>query len=64
MALSPTTERQAQRAGEAEGMEERQHADHPVILLHPQDLGDGLEVGDDIVLREHDALGLARGAWS
>ena len=47
--------------GEAEGMEERQHADDAVAGVDPEELGDGFDIGDQVVVREHDALGNAGG---
>ena len=55
-------ERQAECPREPERMEERQHAHDLVVTLHPKNLRNRLQIGDDVVMREHHPLGLARGA--
>ena len=54
--------RQAKRAGEAEGMEERQHAHKAVRPVQAEDLLELLDVRADVVVAEHDAFGIARAA--
>ena len=49
-------QRQPQRAGEAERMEERKHAEHAVFAGHPVDLADAFDVGQDVAMRQHHAL--------
>ena len=48
--------------GEAEGMEEGQHADDAVAGVDPEELGDGFDLADQVVVGEHDALGDAGGS--
>ena len=43
-------------------MEQRQDVEHPVVGLDAEDLGDRLDVGVDVEVREDHALGLARAA--
>ncbi len=53
---------QAQRAGEAERMEKRQDAQHAIARRQAEHLLHLLDVGTDVVMREHHALGFARAA--
>ena len=48
--------------GEAEGMEEGQDADDAVAGVDPEELGDGFDLADQVVVGEHDALGSAGGS--
>jgi len=54
--------RQAERDGEAEGMEEGQDAQQPLRFVEGDDLAALLDVGEKVELREHHALGLAGAA--
>ncbi len=54
--------RQAKRAREAEGMEERQDAHEAVASVQAEDLFELLDVRADVVVAEHHALGIARAA--
>ena len=54
--------RQAQRAGEAEGMEEGKDAEDAIAVVQMEDLLDLFDVGGKIEMRKHHALGFARGA--
>ena len=54
--------RQAERAREAEGMEERQHAHKAVVAVQAEDLFELLDVRADVVVAEHHALRLAGAA--
>ena len=54
--------RQPQRAGEAERVEKRQDAENPVIPIQRKRLANLLNVRDDVVVREHHALGCAGAA--
>ena len=49
-------------AGEPERMEERQDAQDAVVAVERKDLRELLDVGADVAVRKHDALGLARAA--
>src|ERR1035438_5598209 len=48
--------------GEAEGVEEGQHADDAVAGIDPEELGDGFDIANQVVVGEHDALGDAGGS--
>ena len=54
--------RQAKRAREAEGMEERQHAHKAVGPVQAKDLFELLDVRADVVVAQHHALRIARAA--
>src|ERR1019366_2430465 len=45
-----------------EGVEEGQHAHDAVAGVDPEELRDGVDVADDVVVREHDAFGDAGGS--
>src|SRR5450759_3084672 len=47
---------------ETERMEKRQHAHDAVAGVDPEELGDGFDLADQVVVGEHDALGDAGGA--
>jgi hypothetical protein len=52
-------QRHEQGAGETKRVEEGQHAHDSIVGRGAKDLADRLEVGDHVVVREHDALRLA-----
>ena len=53
---------QPQRHREAERMKERQHAQQAIVGVEHEHLPHLLDIGGDVVVREHHALGLARAA--
>ena len=59
--LRSTARGQPHRGGVAERVEERQHAHHHIGRLQIEQLVDGIDVTANVVLREHDPLGLAGG---
>ena len=59
---APAHQRQPDCHGEAEGVKERQHADDAVVLVDPEQLCDGFDIGNDVVVREHHAFGHAGAA--
>src|ERR1019366_107789 len=48
--------------GETEGVEERQHAHDAVARVEREELRDGVDIADQVVVREHDAFGDAGGS--
>ena len=55
-------QRQPQRAGEAERMEERQHAEHDVLSCELKELTGRVDVREHVAMRQHHALGYAGAA--
>src|ERR1700692_365777 len=54
--------RQAERAGEAEGVEEGEDAEDGIALVKMENLFDLLDVGGEVEVGEKDAFGFAGGA--
>ena len=52
----------AQRDREAEGMEKRQDAEHAIMVREIQDVTELLKIRENVVMREHHALGFAGAA--
>ena len=50
----------AQRAGESERVEKWQDAQQPIIRGKSEDLSDLLDIGDNVVMREHHPFRITR----
>ena len=51
-----------ERYREAKGVEERQDAEQAIVLVEHEHLANLLDVGGDVVVREHYSLGFTRAA--
>ena len=58
--MAPLEQREVERDLEAEGVEQRQRGDHDVVLSHLVYGPRLAEAGDQVAVREHDALRQAR----
>ena len=52
-------ERKRESPGEAEGMEERQYSQNTIAAPEREGLSQLLQIGADVVMREHHTLGIA-----